>query len=1104
MSRKKPPRSYGWKDAFCDAAPSDVDQIPGYLRHDYLIGVHSVCERRMTLGIDQIDGYLRGDDLLPGFSVYERRMTLASIIGNDDPEPSASFIIDAAHTGDSEAKIGPKIGQRSEQNTFCSGKGYECLTSSEADFGQMVSPGYEGGIAALTPFCGTDVDPIDFGTANCVEIGSMDADQDAANADACHVPNMDTTAKINFFKNADTVPQAGAGTDVVANIETVPQADAKINSVTPSATSTALATTMGSDWASLPLANRCAPNIGLRDAVWVSFDTEYRGGEDVKKRWDGRREVVSWQFGFGVGDEFVELLVIPRTRTPLSVDDMLNLLAYYLDVPTYRYDAFPRKRDKNGDWDGRPGTSHAKLFPIVLFSHAGVVDISTLAGGHAVMQRSQNKGAALFSATTPVTRALPADKSRHSFRRFGLYLRDSTSFAAQGSSLAKLGHAVNLPKLEMSEADYLDMGAVLKKEPERFAAYAMRDVEICYRYMSQLPTVRRDTLCAPTAPACAANYMKRFIVGELALDDAGFEREWRGEVRVKDGLEKARSGRGFYMKSHYASVNVHADELIRLARDNMHGGINACFIVGFFPEMSWDYDLTSAYPLALGSLYDPDYSKPFAVTFEDETVTKQSFPHDWFHDPFVPGFGVVDFEFPKSCYQPCIPIKTDHGLVFPRTSEGTSGVSASLAEVMLALALGATIHVRRFVIPHVHDRDGMLLHGYHNLIGVRNEQKRLHGKKSVQQESIKLVNASAYGKLAQDISPKTRRDLWTLETDEIQPSKITNAPLAAAGTALVRCTIIAAINQLHANGYHVYSATTDGFISDAPKKELDSLNLYGLRYRLAWVQGHYTDGASTDIFEIKHTNSGGLLNFTTRGNVGLNVSDDPEKHPEREGVLARAGYKGYSASSLEDRKEFAKRIVTRSAPLEYTVNEWVNAADMLKFAEDFHVTKVPSTSNPNFDLKRKPDLSTMHEVSFEIDGETFSTPTYDTVPYECIREFDAYKSQAKSMQLTKRDRYVELEERAKDGPRTKREPTQRDLVRYAVMAYRSGKADIPGLDALRGSARNSWISGFIEEGRPFTANDWKMCGKQERWSHIPEESVYVDIVKSMGGTMVGV
>lgn len=849
-------------------------------------------------------------------------------------------------------------------------------------------------------------------------------------------------------------------------------------------------------WESTDLAVRCSGGFRSRQAVWVAFDTEYVGGENVPDRWDGQREVVSWQLGFGVGDDFYELLIIPRTDTALSVDNLLYLVAFFCGAKQYRYKNFPRCVNKDGKWDGKSGTSKAPAFKVVVFAHSGLVDWSTLIGGKYLIQHTSSKGAALFSIW-PVSIAFPTDKRRTRFIRASVNVRDLMSFADEHSSLRDIGDAVGLPKLDMSEEDYLNMSVVLENEPERFAEYAIRDVEIVYRYMSQLPVVERDTICPTTIPACSANYVRNYIKMINGYTDRDFEAYWRGEEKVKDGLELC--GRQWVPKEHYKPVSAWAGELIRLAKDSMRGGVNAADVIGYFADTSWDYDLKSAYPLALGSLYDPDYMQPFAATFENVDLDEQSFPHDWLRDPFVPGFGVVQFEFPPDTYHPCIAVRTEHGLVFPLTTEGTAGVPVTMPEVMLALKMGAKVKAIRFVVPRVHNRDGILLDGYHELIRERNRQKSEHGGRSVQQKAIKLVNNAAYGKLAQELTPKKHRDLWSLETDEIQPSKITSSPHASAGTALVRCVVIAAINQLHELGYDVYSATTDGFISNAPKNVLDSIDLYGLRYRLSRVIKIYSDGDTSDIFEIKHTNTDGLLNFTTRGNVGLNVSPDPEKQPELEGVFARNGYKGYKSGSLEDRKEFAKRIVSRSAPLEYKVREWVNAADMLKYNEDFHTTEHKRSSNPNFDLKRKPRLDTMHDVQFEIDGEMFSTPTYDTEPYSTVKEFKAYKICAAHMQLVRLGNYTKLGERAVNYEPGEPTLSKRDLVRYAIVAYRHDIVDIPAIDGLRGQERLDFISAFLDKGEVFSANDWKNAGRDNRVKSLPEVWVYLDVVHDMGG-----
>ena len=96
-----------------------------------------------------------------------------------------------------------------------------------------------------------------------------------------------------------------------------------------------------------------------------------------------------------------------------------------------------------------------------------------------------------------------ADSSGNYFYRASLQVRDTMCFS-EGSSLDAIGASLGLPKLGMNETDYRNMGYVLAHEPERYAAYAMRDCEIVYKYMELFCEVS-DVNIPPTAPAIAAS-----------------------------------------------------------------------------------------------------------------------------------------------------------------------------------------------------------------------------------------------------------------------------------------------------------------------------------------------------------------------------------------------------------------------------------------------------------------------------------------------------------------------------------------------------------------------------------------------------------------------
>lgn len=811
---------------------------------------------------------------------------------------------------------------------------------------------------------------------------------------------------------------------------------------------------------------------GAKDALWVALDTEFVGGECVDERWKGRRQVVSWQLMFRSGHELVEWLIVPRTEKPLSVQTVVRLLLEEVGAPRHLYRDYPDKRGKS---------KRAPSFPIAFLCHAAIADVTTFAGSKRLLQSLAEAGGGLISLNPYRVRAA-ADTARNYFYQASLHVYDTMCFTG-GASLASMGDSLECPKLSMSEDDYRDMGGVLAREPARFAEYAMRDCEIVYRYMEGFCD-GADVRIPPTAPAFAARFIRQHIADTFFDGDvAGFDAGFRGVRRVKDGLEALDDGQSFVMAEKLEPVSAYARELCTFAADAYRGGLNASFQIGWYPGTTHDHDIIGAYPLGLSAGLDPDYTEPFARSFLDEDMTLQKLG-DLRLAPFLPGFGYVHFEFPAETYLPCIGVKTPNGLVFPRTSKGSSGYPATMAEVVMALRLGAKVHAERFDIAVVRPGDGMLLSAYCALSANREEAKRLHGKGSPQEIGAKLMNNGGYGKVAQAIDPKERRDLWSLGMEDMARSAISSPVHAAMGTAIVRCIIVAAVNELRALGYTVHSATTDGFITDAPLDVVEDLPLCGMRERLEYVRRCLTGGASREVFTCKHKNDG-LLNFTTRGNVAANVG----------GVLARNGLKGYREGTAEERGELIERIVTRTAPLSFEAVQWASAADMICHDEDFHTYRARRASNPNFDLKRAPDHSTMADVAFRVGDQTLTTPSYDTMAHHALEDFTRLKAAAKGHQLVSISDYDALFARAEGH--VSRQDTDRDLVRYAVTAHRAGHAVIPALTVLRGAERDAWISTFIREGKPFTAADWKNAGRAERKATLPDPSVYADVLLEM-------
>ena len=103
---------------------------------------------------------------------------------------------------------------------------------------------------------------------------------------------------------------------------------------------------------------------------------------------------------------------------------------------------------------------------------------------------------------------------------------------------------------------------------------------------------------------------------------------------------------------------------------------------------------------------------------------------------------------------------------------------------------------------------------------------------------------------------------------DAEPSAVTSPYHAAYTTALVRCMLIACVNQLRSMGFYVYSVTTDGFITDAPISVVRSLDAFG--FSEIFQQGRYILNQTTRALRrksglgTKHFNEL-FLSITTRG-----------------------------------------------------------------------------------------------------------------------------------------------------------------------------------------------------------------------------------------------
>lgn len=429
---------------------------------------------------------------------------------------------------------------------------------------------------------------------------------------------------------------------------------------------------------------------------------------------------------------------------------------------------------------------------------------------------------------------------------------------------------------------------------------------------------------------------ERFVDPDVYEDSAGespnsvhnavFRRTFQGlkrrkvEVDVDDDLN-------FYAVRSLEPVDGDARIAHSHWADAFCGGYNACLAPGAHMYKTYDWDLQSAYPSLMSAVIDPDYSDGGVIrkTIEKRELTLDDFPLG----ALTPIVGHVSWVFPESVAVPCLPVRRGGSLIYPRSSygcgygDGESGarldedglsidgddlggrdmtreeLDAALAtvsgfdddgvfhgatcaapEIWLALTLGARVFCQTGVEMKLLTRevDGEVEYSRSlrsALIGMvkdRATAKKVFGKKSLEELTIKVATNSCYGKLAQDIVDQNGWNAYAEEMENIGGSAVTSPYHASMTTALVRATLLAVANQVE-----ILSATTDGVISSCD--DLESLDLFGLADILRDSRRALADGDDS-IWEIKHEQSD-LINLSTRANVSL----------ESGGVLAKGNIK---------------------------------------------------------------------------------------------------------------------------------------------------------------------------------------------------------------------
>lgn len=593
--------------------------------------------------------------------------------------------------------------------------------------------------------------------------------------------------------------------------------------------------------------------------------------------------------------------------------------------------------------------------------------------------------------------------------------------------------------------------------PLKYLQYACSVNNNILIFQSRIWGINRSMPCTVTSAACKV--AQDFICKDLSCSNIiDYHKIYSGVKEVSNKLRLTLQNQ-FARNSVRFPISDAAETVQRFGSLSYAGGCNACFSVDVHHgHQTFDVDICSAYPTAMMLVPAIDYNSPIARELpKNHILTLDDFVVDGILNPMLPLFARVTYRFPHNCLFPNLKRNSeddDKAPCYPLIEDAP--VYCSGPELYVALKMGAEITVVSGVVANVlKDNAGKTIYPYRHivteLVKARSDAANAHGKNCLEAKLYKFIINSLYGKIAQNVHDMYSPDKTRANNAE---SLITNNVSASLITSFTRSVLFASFYGIHESGYHVYSATTDGLITDMPFDEFNALPLFGLHDCLTTSRSLITDDTNPKVWEVKHEQTD-LFNITTRGNASLTVAD-PE-HNVLGGVIARNGAGSENPDlpkeSYANRKAFTLSVASRTGKIAATYKQYTLLSDMQKtncsYTESSHLKNL----SMDFDMKRKPLRESLAAEWIEIDGEKYEVAHIETVPFENNAEYLLYKAVADKQQClrTVADwlRFFNDIECASagvaSGPR-ENENYRWKCFKDCIAGYRAGMWDIPYLN----------------------------------------------------------
>jgi len=549
---------------------------------------------------------------------------------------------------------------------------------------------------------------------------------------------------------------------------------------------------------------------------------------------------------------------------------------------------------------------------------------------------------------------------------------------ATSKSLKALGDLLELPKKELTELNtgivnpIQNMDKIRELHWELFKEYAITDAKICNKYLQKIRSrnieVTGNTEIPQTLTQIGANLLLRKWKD---MDKDILQILGRQKVTERIWEKGKNDGDGGYITKNEKPFMDNLSWWEQFAVECYHGGRNEQYWFGPAYEADWtDYDLSSAYPTAMGVLGEPLWEKlKYTLNHKDYTYGSLSIAN-------------ITFKFPDTTRFPTLPVRSDHGVIFPL--EGKTYVTGT--EIQLALSLGCEIKINHGCLVPTNLEFKPFLDFTKDC--VKNRKSCLKdGKETLDSQFWKELTNSTYGKTSQGLRKKNVYDLRQGTTKKMSPSRLTNPFYASFITGFVRATLGEILNEFDSN-VCVFSVTTDGFITDASDDQVLKAQQKPIAQMFAKSNAEINNVPQVIPLSVKHRLRR-PLGVRTRFQVTLQPGTPKSEKDESHIVCATSGfsYRNERYMTLSERNDNAFRRFFNRKPNEKTESKsMITVSEMRDHSTDLVEKWSVKRLNLEFDWKRLP------HVVREVKWNGFKHVCWSTVPLRSKQDFDTLRN----------------------------------------------------------------------------------------------------------------